>query len=84
MDTKTISENFYFDKYHFLTKKNGNSFINNPFIDGLKLGLDFAKWVDSEEKFIKKQKGYSIMDIDSETLDLEDMFEYYVDNVLKI
>lgn len=79
-----ISENFFHDKYHLLTSKNQNKFRCNDFVEGLKLGLEFAKWVDSEEKFIKKHNGYSVMDIDSETLDLEDIFEYYITNILKL
>lgn len=84
MNTNEISENFFHDKYHLLTSKNKNKFRCNDFVEGLKLGLEFAKWVESEEKFIKKHNGYSVMDIDSETLDLEDMFEYYIDNIIKI
>lgn len=86
MNTEEISENFYFDKASLLARKiYGNDYFSKcTFIDGLKLGIDFAKWVDSEEKFIKNQNGYSVMDIDSETLDLEDMFEYYITNILKL
>ena len=84
MNIEQISNDLFYDKHHLLMKKIGKPFTANEFVEGLKLGLEFAKWVDSEEKFIKKNNGYSIMDIDSETLDLEDMFEYFVNNIIKL